>query len=244
MKPLSPRLLLALFALSATCCMPPRPQDPVPLPSAEVFHIGTMREVMWGGKLEAAVSLDSLVDRDSLYGVGPLENLAGEITIFDGEAFVSRAVSDTAMSVEATWDAKAPFFVYARVANWDERTLPDSVVDQKSLERHLDAIMRDREKPFAFKLRGKVGTTVIHVVNLPEGTEVRSPEDAHQGQVNYTLVDVQADVIGFFSRNHAGVFTHHDSYVHLHLVTEYRTMAGHVDLMTFHPGDMRLWVAK
>lgn len=234
----------AIFTMVMSACMPPRPTDPIPLPSAEVFHVGEMRKVMWSGEVEATISIDSLVDRDSLYGVGPLEGLRGEITVFKGEAFVSRAVSDTAMSVEATWDAKAPFFVYARVSEWEEFTLPDSVGNLASLEHHLDALMREREEPFAFKLQGKVGTTVMHVVNLPPGTEVNSPDDAHQGQVDYPLVNVDAEVIGFFSRNHAGVFTHHDSYMHLHLVTEFRTMAGHVDVLTFEPGDMRLWVAK
>jgi acetolactate decarboxylase len=47
-----------------------------------------------------------------------------------------------------------------------------------------------------------VKKATIHVVNLPKGTKVTSPEDAHKGEQKFTLQDRDVDMIGFFSTEH------------------------------------------
>ena len=37
------------------------------------------------------------------------------------------------------------------------------------------------------------------------------------------------DILGFYSEAHKGVFTHHDSNLHMHFKTETVNLAGHVD---------------
>ena len=73
---------------------------------------------MWKGELFGTIDLDSLKGIAGLYGVGPIEGLAGELLIADGECFQSRVVSDSEMKVTASFDAKAPFFVYCVVNEW------------------------------------------------------------------------------------------------------------------------------
>lgn len=58
---------------------------------------------------------------------------------------------------------------------------------------------------------------------------VSSPDVAHQGQVNYTLENEAVDIVGFFSTAHKGVYTHHDSFVHMHIITKDERMMGHLD---------------
>jgi acetolactate decarboxylase len=209
---------------------------------SKVFVTGAMRNVMWKGELHGTIDLDSLQQAENLYGLGPVEFLAGEILILNGKSFVSRVLTDSTMSVTETFHVKAPFFVHAQVPQWESITLPDSVTELKSLERFVDTVMTNTKRPFAFRLTGKISEATIHIVNLPPGSTVSSPDEAHQGQVNYKLVDDEVEILGFFSRRHKGIFTHHDTNMHLHLITRDNSMMGHVDKLEFNRSTMQLWL--
>jgi acetolactate decarboxylase len=84
----------------------------------------------------------------------------------------------------------------------------------------------------------------VHIVNLPKGTQVHSPEEAHRGQVTYPVTSEACDMVGFFSREHQGIFTHHDSYVHVHLLTQDKKKMGHVDEMIMQKGSAKLYIPK
>ncbi|MFN7120150.1 MAG: acetolactate decarboxylase [Saprospiraceae bacterium] len=197
----------------------------------------TMRE----GKLEATIALDTIRDKQHLYGLGPLALLKGEILIVDGRAYVAQVNSDSSMKVKENWLVKAPFFVQAKVEKWEQVPLPDSVLTITQLENYL-LQLRGAEATFAFKLEGTVAEAHIHVVNLPSGTVVRSRADAHTGRRDFILKNTQAELIGFFSTQHQAVFTHHDSYVHIHLITKDRQKMGHLDTLQLKPGAMTLYL--
>ncbi|WKZ58249.1 MAG: acetolactate decarboxylase [Cyclobacteriaceae bacterium] len=211
---------------------------------SEVYVTGAMRNVMWKGELQGTIDLDSLRDKENLYGLGPIEFLVGEILILDGKSFVSRVLTDSTMSVTETFQVKAPFFVHVQVPQWESFGLPDSVTELKSLEGFIDSIMTNQKHPFAFRLTGKISKATIHVVNLPPGSTVSSPDEAHQGQVNYKVVGEEVEILAFFSRRHKGIFTHHDSNMHLHLITRDNSMMGHVDKLEFDRGAMKLWLSS
>ncbi|HEU0110277.1 MAG TPA: acetolactate decarboxylase [Flavisolibacter sp.] len=208
----------------------------------EIKVIGAMRNVMWKGQLYGTIHLDTLSDKQNLYGLGPVEFLSGELLIIDGKSYRSSVLSETEMKVEETYDVKAPFFVYTTVAGWDERSLPDSIHSGKDLESYLHQFSQDVKRPFAFMLSGTVDTATIHVVNLPGGSTVTSPGEAHQGQKNYDLHNEQATILGFFSTEHKAVFTHHDSFVHMHLITTDKKKMGHLDKVKFKKGAMKLYL--
>lgn len=205
--------------------------------------VGAMRNVMHDGKLEGSISLDTLESFENLYGLGPVEFLSGEILIMEGKTFVSKVVNDSVMTVEQTNKVKAPFFVYSNVQEWKEIDLPESVKDLKSLERFLDYKTKNSVRPFTFKLSGIVKSANIHIVNLPKGTKVSSPEEAHEGLISYLIGEEDVDIIGFFSTEHKAVFTHHDTFMHLHLITKDRKKMGHLDELVFIPGKMKLFVS-
>src|SRR5690606_12227277 len=108
----------------------------------------------------------------------------------------------------------------------------------------LDSITKDSPRPFMFKLKGTVEQATVHIVNLPKGSKVSSPDEAHQGQVNYELQNEKADIIGFFSTKHKAIFTHHDTFLHMHLVTKDRRQMGHLDKVIFKPGTVKLYLPK
>ena len=119
---------------------------------------------------------------------------------------------------------------------------PQSIRTIKDVEKYIDEKTIKNKRPFAFKLIGNISKAVIHIQNLPEGTKVSSPDEAHQGQTNYVLKNEDVEVIGFFSTEHKGVFTHHDSYIHLHLITKDEQKMGHLDELEINA--MKLYLPK
>lgn len=208
----------------------------------DLLIVGAMKNVMWKGELGSSINLDSISDKQGLYGIGPESYLTGELLINNGKSYVSRVTSDSTMLVEQKFDVLAPFFVYANVNKWEEIELPQSIRTIKDVEKYIDEKTIKNKRPFAFKLIGNISKAVIHIQNLPEGTKVSSPDEAHQGQTNYVLKNEDVEVIGFFSTEHKGVFTHHDSYIHLHLITKDEQKMGHLDELEINA--MKLYLPK
>ena len=208
----------------------------------EVKIVGQMKNVMWKGQLYGNINLDTIANKINLYGLGPVEYLSGEILIIDGKSYKSTVTSDTTMKVEETYDIRAPFFGYSNISKWTEQTLPDSIQTIQQLESYLDKVTKNSSRPFMFKLTGIVEQATIHIVNLPKGSKVSSPDEAHKGQKNYELENEQADIVGFFSTEHKSIFTHHDTFLHMHLISTDRQKMGHLDKVLFKKGTMKLYL--
>lgn len=155
---------------------------------------------------------------------------------------MSEAAEDSSILMSERFDDSAPFFVYANVESWKVVELPTAISKMDELEHFIDSISQDRELPFTFRLEGAVKSARIHIQNLPKGTRVSSPKEAHQGQLNYQIENRAVKIIGFFSRNHQGIFTHHDSYMHMHLITKDGKMMGHLDEL--ESGKLKLYLSN
>ncbi len=212
------------------------------LSDSNVKVVGAMRNVMWKGELFGNIDLDTISDKKNLYGLGPVEYLSGELMIINGRSYKSTVGDDLSIKVEETYESSAPFFVYANVSIWTERAVPDSVQSLKQFEIYLDQHENSSKRPFAFFLEGIVESAKIHVVNLPEGATVSSPNDAHLGQMDYDLAIEDAIIVGFFSREHKTIFTHHDTFLHMHLMTTDKLKMGHLDDVNFKKGSMKLFL--
>ncbi|WP_421753266.1 acetolactate decarboxylase [Croceimicrobium sp.] len=234
-------LLLMLFQLGA--CQNPNSSSKTRektiakeegISNAPTLNItAAMRQVMWKGELGAKIRFDSL-NLDDYFGLGPLEGLAGELMIWEGRVWESRFINSDSMQVQENSKAGAPFFVASRVSNWQKIELPSEVVDIHSLEKFLDEQAYFSGGAYAFRLEGDLAYAEIHVQNLKPGTKVSSPEEAHAGQVNYSLENIEGDILGFYSQEHQGVFTHHDSHLHMHLLSKNQDWMGHLDSVNFN----------
>lgn len=209
---------------------------------SDINIVGAMKNVMWKGELGSSIDLDTISNKNGLYGLGPVSYFTGELLINNGKIYVSKVTSDSTMTVEKTFDASAPFFVYGNVTEWNEIELPSDVKTIQNLEAFIDDKTTDFKRPFTFKLIGQVSSAIIHIQNLPKGTKVSSPDEAHQGQTNYNIENEDAEIIGFFSTEHKGVFTHHDSFLHMHLMTKDESKMGHLDELEI--GEMKLYLPK
>jgi acetolactate decarboxylase len=230
-------IILALTILTLTNCTSKKQQS-----NSTVKVVGEMKNVMWKGQLYGTIDLDTIANKNNLYGLGPIENLAGEIMIIEGKSYKSTVLSDTSMIVKETYHMKAPFFAYANITNWTEQTLPDSIQSAIQIEQYLDNITASHARPFLFKFVGTVEQATIHIVNLPKGSIVSSPDEAHAGQVNYELENEPAEIIGFFSTMHKAIFTHHNTFLHMHLITSDRKKMGHLDQLRLKKGTMKLYL--
>lgn len=204
--------------------------------------VGAMKNVMRKGELFPTIDLDTIANKKHLYGLGPVEYLTGEIMIVDGRCYKSVVLNDTAMQVTETFEIKAPFFGYANVENWMESVLPDTVQSIDQLETFLNQTTKIRPRPFFFRLTAAVESANIHIVNLPKGTKVSSPEEAHRGQRNFEIRNRYVELIGFFSTEHKTIFTHHDTYLHIHLITDNRKQMGHLEALSIKKGTAKLYL--
>lgn len=232
-----------LAALLGGCARQPTSSSPRPAPTNVVRHAGAMRDAMWQGRIGPRFSVDSLAGGPGGYAIGPAAGLRGEILVLDGAPYVSRIADDGRVRVAREVDVRAPFLVYARVTGWREVALPDSVREEAALERFFGTVVEAGAQPAAFRLEGVLAKADLHVQNLPPGTTVSSPREAHAGQVGFTVADAAGTVLGFYSTSHQGVFTHHDTNVHLHFVADDASTLGHVDGLSFDPAAVRLWIA-
>lgn len=236
--------ILVLFSLALISCNSPQTESTSTTTETypDIKIVGAMKNVMWKGELGGSINLDTISNKEGLYGLGPVSYLQGELLINNGTSYVSTVSSDSAMVVEKQSNVSAPFFVYANVSKWEELTLPENVKSIRDLETFIDSATADYKRPFAFKLSGQVSSAIIHIQNLPEGAKVSSPAEAHQGQINYPLSQEAAEIIGFFSTHHQGVFTHHDSFLHMHLITADESKMGHLDQLEI--ANMKLFLPR
>lgn len=200
---------------------------------------GAMRNVMWKGELQGVISLDTL--NENIYGLGPVEYLKGELMLVNGEIFRSQIVNSKEILVDLPVSEKAPFFVYAKVKAWKEYDLPENVHNMKDLEIHLLKIS-SLDQPFVFMIKGLIDSARIHIMNLPGGSKISSPEDAHKARIEFDLKNESADILGFFSTKHQGLFTHHDSYLHMHLLSGNKQTMGHIDDLIFNGRLVKLFL--
>ena len=206
--------------------------------------VGAMKNVMWQGDLKGKINLDTISNKKHLYGLGPIEGLKGEILILDGKCYTSKYVNDTIQDVQENYNVKAPFFAYANIEQWEEISLPDSVVTIDNLDKFINKNYGNKQ-PFFFKINAKVAQTKIHTMNLPNGIKVTSPQVAHdKGQKQYVIDNKEVIMLGFFSTKHQSIFTHHSTFTHLHLLINDKTMMGHLDELKILPNSATLLIPK
>ncbi len=200
-----------------------------------VYHAGALKNFMHKGDLSAKFDLKDLNDSAHVYALGALENLKGEILIWDNEPFISME-KDSTVFIEHTLDHKAALVVYAVVDEWHEIIVPDSIAEYPQLENFVlhAAISKgiDTSEAFPFLLIGKASSVDWHVINWPEGDTKHTHYKHQTSGPHGKLEDQEVDILGFYSNHHHAIFTHHSTNMHLHVKTKDGLLAGHVDDLT------------
>lgn len=207
----------------------------------ELWFIGAQRETIMNGKLAAALDLRTLANRPHLYGVGPIEELRGEVTIADSRPALARVTPEGTVSVSESFDAGTPFFVWAEVPRWVERTIPAELRSYEDLERFVPqaaaAAGLDADQPLPFLVTGREDLIEFHILNRI-GDAPHNMEMHKKIQIRFELEQAEAMIVGFHSTRHRGIFTPGDSNIHIHFQTPDNAKSGHIQKLRLGDGAM------
>ncbi len=198
--------------------------------NTEVNHSGALRMIM-SGNISSTISLDSLSNKEHFYALGAMENLKGEIQIFDSKPSNSSVVND-AIKINDSYNVNASLLVYTQVEEWNtfqvNKALTKSELEAKIFEL-AQANNVDTEKPFPFLIEGTVSSLDWHVINWKDGDMIHSHKKHKESGLNGTLSNSEVLILGFYSTKHKSIFTHHTTNMHMHFKTIDNSLAGHLD---------------
>ena len=207
----------------------------------DLWFIGAQRETIMNGKLAAAIDLNTLAGEEHLYGLGPIEQLRGEVTIADSRPSLARVGPDGSVQVAESFNAGAPFFVWAAVRGWRQVPIPAEIRSYADLERFVPqaaaAAGLDTAQPLPFLLNGPEELLEFHVLNRI-GDPPHNMEAHKKIQVTFELEKAEAIIVGFHSTRHRGVFTPGDSNIHIHFQTPDNRKSGHIQKVELGRGAM------
>jgi alpha-acetolactate decarboxylase len=196
----------------------------------EVKYYGALKTMM-SGNIQSVVSLDSLSNKKNLYALGAMENLKGEIQIFNSKPSNS-FVLDSSLQIKNSYNIKAALLVSAEVKEWNTIEI-SNMTTKNDLEKTLFEIAKtngiNTEKPFPFLLEGTLASLDWHVINWKEGDTVHNHKKHKEAGLFGNLRNIPVQILGFYSTKHKTVFTHHSTNMHLHFKTNDHEIAGHVD---------------
>jgi acetolactate decarboxylase len=196
----------------------------------QVIHSGAMSEMGKNG-FAPTISLDSLQKYKHLIGLGPLGKMEGEITILDGKMYGGKSLFSGETVVVNDWKVQAPFLVYADVAEWEKSKLTGKAESLADLEEKIMEVALasgiNLEEPFFFRIEGIFDQMVTHIVT-PRTQEIEGFV-AGQNQKNYDHASDSGELIGVYSKIGQRIYTHHDSFMHVHFLNTGKDFTGHLD---------------
>ncbi len=196
----------------------------------EVKYSGALRTIM-SGNIQPVISLDSLSNKKHLYALGAVENLKGEIQIFDSKPSNSFVV-DSSLQIKDEYNLKAALLVYAEVEEWNEFIIDNSTTKDNIVKAIFEIAKTNGvniDKPFPFLLEGTAEYLDWHVIKWIDGDTIHTHKKHKASGLNGRLTNRTVDVLGFYSTKHKAVFTHHTTNVHMHFKTVDNSVAGHID---------------
>ena len=208
--------------------------------SSEVQYLGRIDAVM-SGDLSASYSLDSLRGGTYWYALGAIEELSGEIQIYDGQDFSSVVEGDSVI-IDTNNSRDAAFVVYAKVKSWKDISIPLSVTNTEALIGFFEYNEESElniDEPFMFMIEGNAEQLDWHVLRGSVTDSLGNTQSHKHNALTGSLVDQDVIILGVYSQDHEGVFTHQGIPIHMHFRTQDGTLAGHVDDLELGP-EMKL----
>ena len=205
----------------------------------KVEYKGAIKNMMQKGDISAKADLKGFENTKHLYALGAIENLKGEIQIFDGKSF-NTIVIDSSLTFDNSFNKKASLLVYTSVSKWKSINIPNNVVTYEQLENYIEQIAEknqiNTDEPFPFLIEGRPESFDWHVINWKEGDTEHSHEKHKRSGLHGTINNRQVEMLGFYSDSHHAIFTHHTTNMHIHVKTVDNKIAGHVDGLTLGKG--------
>ena len=201
-----------------------------PVLSQTVKNIGSMTDM---GKENFApnIKLDTIFNKNHLFGMGPYGRMQGEITVFDGKPYYSSVDEKGRGIVSANWEIESPFFVYANVENWEEYEIKAEFNSMDDIQKVIAETAKskgfDLQKAFPFRIKGDFDLMTTHIV-MPRSEDIKGFQ-ANKKQADYVLENQTGELLGFYSENNQGIYTPKNSKIHVHFISDDLTIMGHLD---------------
>jgi len=226
------------------------PSASPPPTSVTITVHGALREIMHMGRTERRVDLAPLVGRKGLFGLGALESLGGEVTLWDGQLWLSTpdGHGGAVAGQHTATTAGATLLVTSVVTAWQERPVTEAVSFAELdtfIEREARAAGVNVKEAFPFLIEGSPTRLDWHVI---DGSKI--PTDAHGHEahmrtaVRGKLSGKPTRIIGFYSPKHHAIFTHHDTNTHAHVINMAPAVTGHVDHVDINAGARLFFPAR
>jgi acetolactate decarboxylase len=210
----------------------------------ELQRWGTLREAMRDGHDEGRVAVAS-VARDGVYAIGALEGLRGEVTIVDGDVWISEGAADRATTTCGAAGAQATVLFAAEVVEWDELQVEEDVdpsVFDAYIGRRARAAGIDTTEPFPFVVEGGLRHLQMHVVGgecVIRARMLGKPMTKPAYQMHADTVDGR--LVGIYAEASSGVVCHMGATTHVHAVLdEGGGLTGHTETVGLAKGSRLL----
>ncbi len=210
---------------------------------SDVQVYGALRAMFHQGQTQSMVNLAGLNKHPNLYAVGALADLAGEVTAYDGQLYLSYPKGETGRSIAPTSTVEgATLLVTATASDWisvtTTRSIPFAQLDQQ-IGALAESVGMDLEQRFPFRMEGRVDDLQYHII---DGSKLKEGGTSHQDHLAASIQvqagSVDAKIIGFYSKHDERVFTHMGSTTHVHCILERPLATGHVDHVTLPAGSV------
>ncbi len=115
--------------------------------------------------------------------------------------------------------------------------MPANVNTTQQLEKYIEEISSDNhiniEEPFPFLIKGVSSEVNWHIINWDNKDTVHSHQKHIESGLSGVLEDTPMTILGFYSKHHKTILTHHSTFIHMHFLTDDKKIAGHIDDIYF-----------
>lgn len=208
-----------------------------------IRHYGHFQKMVQNKDVAGTVDLKTALSAPNMYAVGALAGGAGEITVNNSQVWLAYGKDGLEKTTTSVLEGEeALLLVAADVETWREVALPNEMSEEELHQFIVDQAAAhdiDTSVPFPFLLEGHFDLD-WHVINGP------NPDfQGHGGppfliQVEETVEQKAATIIGFYSADIQGVFTHPGESWHLHVLFAEEEKAGHVDKLLVRDAVLKL----
>jgi len=204
--------------------------------NSEVHVLGEMRRMFTVQDIGPNVDLAEVNETPHLYALGPLAGLKGEITVTDGQVFVSKSNGQKPI-VAIDPDVKSVFLVYASVPAWRSVDIPESVRNEKDLATFVESQLPKNTRS-AFRVEGNALTARYHIQNYKGSAKALTHEAHDAAKVFLEINNAPVELVGFFTNREGdgGSFVHMGQTTHVHILSKDRKQMGHLESIKLGPG--------
>jgi acetolactate decarboxylase len=206
-----------------------------------VKYQGKMSKIGQDGRVDSEILVDT-IKGSHLYALGPVENLRGEIIVWDSKPWVAALTPEGEPTLlKHVKNLKAIFLVYAHIPQWDTIQLKDKIGSltelQNSITKAASLHGTDTSSAFPFLLFGKVSKGSGSIMFKDPIINTINAESLKNAKHSNFFLNQNAQMLGFYSQLHQKIFTSSTSFIHIHYRLGNKYQCGHLDEVVFDQSE-------